>query len=58
MNELESVVLAQAVKIAQLETQVTTLLARAQRVERQNEHHLIMRTQQESIIRTLQGDKE
>ncbi len=58
MNEMESVIVVQATKLVALEAEIKHLRQMIEKLERANEHHLTMRVQQESIIRTLQGDKE
>ena len=53
MSEVETIV-AQAIKITDLEETVLRLTKENVRLEGQNNHHLTMRTQNDSIIRQLQ----
>ena len=48
-------IIAQAVKITELEETVLRLTKENVRLDGQNNHHITMRVQQESIIRTLQA---
>lgn len=58
MTENEKVILFQAKQIVDLEQQVLALTKANVRLEGQNNHHELMRTQQESIIRTFQRRTE
>ncbi len=58
MTNEQEVIVTQAIKIAALEKSVLRLDEAMSKLIRENEHHITMRTQQEGIIRTLQGGKE
>jgi len=51
-------IIAQAVKITELEETVLRLTIDNERQKRLIEHHLTMRVQQEGIIKTLRGDDD
>ena len=53
MSHLHDTIIAQALKITDLEETVLRLTKENVRLDGQCEHHIVMRVQQESIIRTL-----